>query len=98
MGKFAIRLLTPASYAAALVVVPAVTPAKATTSSSKHLKHKKHWGLASAIPGLSSGVARYQGFGAACPATSEASTVGCGLLQSMTILTEKFRLLMATRP
>ena len=58
MGKFAIRLLTPASYAAALVVVPAVTPAKATTSSSKHLKHKKHWGLASAIPGLSSGVTK----------------------------------------
>ena len=36
MSKFSIRL-TPATYAAALVVVPAVTPAKATTSSSKHI-------------------------------------------------------------
>jgi hypothetical protein len=40
MSKFAIWLLTPASYAAALVVVPAVTPAKTTTSSSKHIKHE----------------------------------------------------------
>ena len=90
MIKFAIRLLTPASYAAALVVVPAVTPAKVTTSSSKHLKHKKHWGLASAIPGLSSGVARYQ--------TLRSMTVGCGLLHSMSILTKKFRALMVARP
>jgi hypothetical protein len=40
MSKFAIRLLTPASYAAALVVVPAVTPAKATTSISKRTNEK----------------------------------------------------------
>jgi two-component sensor histidine kinase len=53
MSKFAIRLLTPATYVAALVVVPAVTPAKATTSSSKHIKHKNIGVLASAIPGLS---------------------------------------------
>jgi hypothetical protein len=44
MSRFAIRLLTLATYAAALVVVPAVTAAKATTSSSKLLKHKKHRG------------------------------------------------------
>src|SRR5882724_2780633 len=42
MSKFAIRLLTLAMYATALVVVPMVTPAKAETSSSKHIKkHKK---------------------------------------------------------
>jgi hypothetical protein len=40
MSKFAIRLLTPASYAAALAVVPAVTPAEATTSSSRHTNEK----------------------------------------------------------
>ncbi len=42
MSKFAIRLLTLAIYATPLVVVPMVTPAKAATSSSKHIKkHKK---------------------------------------------------------
>ncbi len=42
MSKFAIRLLTLAIYAAALAAVPAVTPAKAGTSSSRHIKkHKK---------------------------------------------------------
>jgi hypothetical protein len=40
MSKFAIRLLTPASYAAALVVVPAVIPAKATTSIGKRTNEK----------------------------------------------------------
>ena len=88
MGKFAIRLLTPASYAAALVVVPAVTPAKAMTSGGKHTKHKKHWG-----PGFSDPRSADQVWpvtrpsrqaGAACQATPEASTVGRGLLQSMT--------------
>jgi hypothetical protein len=43
MSKFAIRLLTLAVCATALALVPTVTPAKAETSSSKHLKkHKKH--------------------------------------------------------
>jgi hypothetical protein len=42
MSKFAIRLLTLAVYATTPAVVPMVTPAKAETSSSKHLKkHKK---------------------------------------------------------
>ena len=41
MSKFAIRLLTLAVYTTALVVVPMVTPAKAATSSSRHMKHKK---------------------------------------------------------
>ena len=42
MRKFAIRLLTLAVYATALVVVPTVTPAKAATDSSKQMKkHKK---------------------------------------------------------
>jgi hypothetical protein len=40
-SRIAIQLLMLATYATALVV-PAVTPAKATTSSSKHIKHKKH--------------------------------------------------------
>lgn len=41
MSKFAIRLLTLAVCATALVVVPTVTPAKAETSSSKHIKKHK---------------------------------------------------------
>ena len=42
MSKYAIRLLTRAICATALVAVPMVTPAKAETSSSKHIKkHKK---------------------------------------------------------
>jgi hypothetical protein len=41
MSKFAIRLLTLAAYATTLAVVPMVTPAKAETSSSKHLKKYK---------------------------------------------------------
>jgi hypothetical protein len=42
MSKYAIRLLTLAICATALVAVPMVTPAKAETSSSKHIKkHKK---------------------------------------------------------
>ena len=45
MSRIAIRLLTLATYVLALVVVPAVTPAKATISSSRHLeKHKKQRG------------------------------------------------------
>ena len=43
-SRIAIQLLMLATYATALVMVPAVTPAKATTSSSKHIKHKKHGG------------------------------------------------------
>ena len=46
MSKFAIRLLTLAMYATALVVVPLATPAEAETSSGRHTKkHKKqiHW-------------------------------------------------------
>jgi hypothetical protein len=43
-SRIAIQLLMLATYATALVMVPAVTPAKATTSSSKHIKHKKHRG------------------------------------------------------
>lgn len=41
MSKFATRLLTLAVYTTALVVVPMVTPAKAATSSTRHMKHKK---------------------------------------------------------
>jgi len=42
MSKIAIRLLTLAMYATALVVVPMVTPANAETNSSRHIKkHKK---------------------------------------------------------
>jgi hypothetical protein len=43
MSKFAIRVLTLAIYAAPLMVVPMVTPAKAGASSGKHLKkHKRN--------------------------------------------------------
>jgi len=42
MSGFAIRLLILAMSATALAVTPMVTPAKAETSSSKHIKkHKK---------------------------------------------------------
>jgi hypothetical protein len=42
MIKIAIRLLTLTTCATALVVVPAIAPAKAGTSSSRHMKkHEK---------------------------------------------------------
>ena len=42
MRKLAIRLLTLAIYATALVAVPAVTPAKAAADGSQEMKkHKK---------------------------------------------------------
>lgn len=42
MSRFAIRLLTLAMYATALVAVPMVTPVWAAADSSKHMnKHKK---------------------------------------------------------
>ena len=41
MSKFAIRLLTLAACATALVAVPVVASAKAETSSSKHIKKHK---------------------------------------------------------
>ena len=41
MSKFAIRLLTLAIYAAALVVVPMATPAEATTNSTKEIRKNK---------------------------------------------------------
>jgi hypothetical protein len=41
MSRIAIQLLTLATYATALVVVPVVTPAEAATSSSNHLKKHK---------------------------------------------------------
>jgi hypothetical protein len=44
MSKFAIRLLTLAMYATALVAVPMVTPAKAAADSSKVVKKKKNAG------------------------------------------------------
>ena len=46
MSKLAIRLSMLTVYATALVVVPAVTPAKAETGRKHtHIKyHKRHWG------------------------------------------------------
>jgi hypothetical protein len=41
MSQFAIRLLTLATCATALVMVPMVTPAKAETSSNRHIKKHK---------------------------------------------------------
>jgi hypothetical protein len=42
MSRFAIRLLTLAMYATALMAVPMVTPVKAATEGSKEIKkHKK---------------------------------------------------------
>ena len=54
MSKFAIRLLTLAMYATALVAVPMVTPANAATNGGKHTKHKKKiqnsWSAGQASP------------------------------------------------
>jgi hypothetical protein len=45
MSRIAMRLLTLTTFVLALVAVPAVTPAKATMSSSRHLKkHQKQRG------------------------------------------------------
>jgi hypothetical protein len=41
MSKFAIRLLTLAIYATALVVVPMATPAEAATNSTKEIRKNK---------------------------------------------------------
>jgi len=41
MNKFAIGLLTLATYTTALVLVPTITPSNAATHSGKHIKHKK---------------------------------------------------------
>jgi hypothetical protein len=41
MSRIAIRLWTLATYVLALVAVPAVTPAKATTSNGGHLNKPK---------------------------------------------------------
>ena len=41
MSKFAIRFLTLAIYATALVVVPMVTPAEAATNSTKEIRKNK---------------------------------------------------------
>ena len=41
MSRFAIRLLTLAMYATALVAVPMVTPARAAADSSKQMKKHK---------------------------------------------------------
>jgi len=75
-SRIAIQLLMLGIYAMALAVVPAVTPAKATTSSSKHIKHKKHRGpgfsdprfvgQARPVPGPSSPA------GAVCPGNARA--------------------------
>lgn len=44
MNKLAIRLMTLALCSTALALVPIVTPAKAETNGSGHIKkHKKHW-------------------------------------------------------
>jgi len=51
MSKFAIRLLALAISATALVLVPAVTPAKAATGSSRHVKkHKKQMSHGFSVP------------------------------------------------
>ena len=61
MSKFAIRLLTLAIYATALVAVPTVTPAKAAADGSQEMKkHKKtHKSLRIEQPNKSSNQAPY---------------------------------------
>lgn len=50
MSKFAIRLLALAISATALVLVPAVTPAKAETGSRHFKKHKKQRSHGFSVP------------------------------------------------
>jgi len=100
MSRIAIQLLTLATCVTALVVVPALTPAKAAMSNSRHLKKHKNpkisafgdpWsaGQACVLAGLPVGQA------ASARASPEASSAALGLLQFMMILTEKFQALMA---
>jgi hypothetical protein len=73
MSKIAIQLLMLATCATALVVVPVVTPAKATTSSSKHIKHKKHRGPGFSDPGRAwPGNRPSSPAGAVCPGNARA--------------------------
>jgi hypothetical protein len=99
MSKFAIRLLTPATYAAALVIVPAVTPAKVTTNSSKP---KKHWDPDFGDPSPSVGGGSVPGLRVRQRRPAQASTgasgVGRRLLPLMTIPTENTRALTAAGP
>ena len=68
MTKFAIRLLTLVLCTTALALVPMVTPAKAGTSSSRHIKkHKRH-----GSPGFSDPWSA----GRAWPATRPSSPAG----------------------
>ena len=76
MSKFAIRLLTPATYAAALVIVPAVTPAKVTTNSSKP---KKHWDPDFGDPGPSVGGGSVPGLRVRQRRPAQASTGASGV-------------------
>ena len=50
MTKFAVRLLTLAIYAAALLALPAITPANAVTSHGKHAK--KHARMVQRAPAV----------------------------------------------
>ena len=74
MSKLAIRLLTLALCTTALALVPAVTPAKAATSSSGHVqKHKKHWRARVSEPwsvGQAPPVLPYSQAGPICPGIS----------------------------
>jgi hypothetical protein len=80
MSKFAIRLLTLAIYATALVLVPTVTPAKAETSSSRHLKKHKKKSHGFSVPrsaGLAWPVSRPSSqTGAVCPGIARSFECG----------------------
>jgi hypothetical protein len=41
MAKLAVRLLILSMFTTSLLVIPAVTPAKAMTTSTKHIKKKR---------------------------------------------------------
>jgi len=82
MSKFAIGLLTLAMYAASLPVIM-ITPAQAATK--KHWRPSEPWYAARA----QQFVPPYSQAGPICLASPEASTAGCFLLQSRTILIEE---------
>lgn len=80
MSKFAIRLMTLVICATALAVVPMVTPAKAATINSKHLKkHKKQMspGFSDSWAGQARPVARPSSqAGGVCPGIARSFECG----------------------
>ena len=93
MKKSATRLLELTIYAAALVVVPMIAPAKAATNGREEEKAQRYFkgALVTPIPGQSAkpGLLRGLTVRLSAPAPPEASIARSGPLRLMRILTER---------